>query len=131
MPIDSGEVYDLVVVGGGFSGLSAAYRYHEDRPNGSVLILDNHAIFGGEAKQNEFDVDGVRLWAPQGSNGSVFPPNRTRPIGWHHDYWDKLGLPQEFKYQAAKGLEKDLRHPQGRVQPHAHCLGTGGPGPLP
>ena len=115
--IDSGEVYDLVVVGGGFSGLSAAYRYHEDRPNGSVLILDNHAIFGGEAKQNEFDVDGVRLWGPQGSNGSVFPPNRTKPIGWHHHYWDKLGLPQEFKYQAAKGLEKDLKIPKDVYSP--------------
>lgn len=100
--IDSSETYDLVVVGGGFAGLSAAYRYHEDRPKGSVLILDNHAIFGGEAKQNEFEVDGVRLWAPQGSNGTVFPPNRTKPIGWHHRYWDKLGLPQEFRYQAAK-----------------------------
>ncbi|MCY4361251.1 MAG: NAD(P)-binding protein [Gammaproteobacteria bacterium] len=108
--IDSNETYDLVVVGGGFSGLSAAYRYHEDRPEGSVLILDNHAIFGGEAKQNEFEVDGVHLWGPQGSNGTVFPPNRTKPIGWHHRYWDKLGLPQDFKYQAAKN--SDLKIPK-------------------
>ena len=108
--IDSNETYDLVVVGGGFSGLSAAFRYHEDRPKGSVLILDNHAIFGGEAKQNEFEVDGVHLWAPQGSNGTVFPPNRTKPIGWHHRYWDKLGLPQDFKYQAAKN--SDLKIPK-------------------
>lgn len=108
--IASNETYDLVVVGGGFSGLSAAYRYHEDRPRGSVLILDNHAIFGGEAKQNEFEVDGVHLWAPQGSNGTVFPPNRTKPIGWHHRYWDKLGLLQDFKYQAAQNSE--LKIPQ-------------------
>ena len=115
--VDSGEVYDLVVVGGGFAGLAAAYRYHEDRPNAPVLILDNHAMFGGEAKQNEFEVDGVHLWAPQGSNGSVFPPNRTRPIGWHHDYWDKLGLPPEFKYQAARNLEKDLKIPRDVYSP--------------
>lgn len=109
---DTGELYDLVIVGAGFSGLSTAFRYHEDRPEGSVLILDNHAMFGGEAKQNEFEVDGYRLWAPQGSNGCVFPPNRTKPIGWHHRYWDKLGLPQEFKYQAAKGLNKDITIPR-------------------
>ncbi|MGI9228612.1 MAG: NAD(P)-binding protein, partial [Gammaproteobacteria bacterium] len=64
--IDSGETYDVVIVGGGFSGLSAAFRYHEERPRGKSLILDNHAMFGGEAKQNEFMVDGQRLWAPQG-----------------------------------------------------------------
>lgn len=110
--VETGETYDLVVVGAGFSGLSTAYGYHKERPKGSVLILDNHAIFGGEAKQNEFEVDGVHLWAPQGSNGSVFPPNRTKPIGWHHHFWDELGLPQEFKYQAAKGMEKDLNIPK-------------------
>lgn len=115
--IDSGEVYDLVIVGGGFSGLCAAYAYLEERPKASVLILDNHAVFGGEAKQNEFEVDGYRLWAPQGSNGCVFPPNRTKAIGWHHHFWDKLGLPQDFKYQAAKGLEKDLVIPRDVYSP--------------
>ena len=115
--IDSGEVYDLVIVGGGFSGLSAAYAYHEERPDATTLILDDHAVFGGEAKQNEFEVDGYRLWAPQGSNGCVFPPNRTKPIGWHHHFWDKLGLPQEFKYQAAKGLAKDITIPRDVYSP--------------
>ncbi len=115
--IDSNETYDLVVVGGGFSGLSTAYRYHEDRPKGSVLVLDNHAIFGGEAKQNEFEVDGVHLWGPQGSNGTVFPPNRTKAIGWHHRYWDKLGLPQDFKYQAAKNVSSDMTIPRDVYSP--------------
>ena len=115
--VDSGEVYDLVIVGGGFSGLSAAYAYHEERPDATTLILDDHAVFGGEAKQNEFEVDGYRLWAPQGSNGCVFPPNRTKPIGWHHHFWDKLGLPQEFKYQAAKGLAKDITIPRDVYSP--------------
>lgn len=109
--IDTGEMLDLVIVGAGFSGLSTAYRYHEDRPDSSVLLLDNHAIFGGEAKQNEFNVNGTRLWGPQGSNGCVWPPNRTKDIGFHHRYWDKLGLPPEFKWQAAKNLDKDIMIP--------------------
>lgn len=115
--VDSGEMYDLVIVGGGFSGLAAAYAYHGERPNARALILDNHAVFGGEARQNEFEVDGYRLWAPQGSNGCVFPPNRTKPIGWHHHFWDQLGLPQEFKYQAARGLEKDITIPRDIYSP--------------
>ena len=49
--------YDLIVVGAGISGLSAAYYFLKDRPNAEVLILDNHDDFGGHAKRNEFQVD--------------------------------------------------------------------------
>jgi spermidine dehydrogenase len=53
------EHYDLVVVGAGLSGLSAAYIYRRDvDPNASILLLDNHDDFGGHAKRNEFTLDG-------------------------------------------------------------------------
>ena len=49
----------MVVVGGGFGGLGAAYTFfREAEKSQSCLVLDNHSIFGGEAKQNEFEVDG-------------------------------------------------------------------------
>ncbi len=51
-------VYDLVVVGGGISGLSAAYFYRQQHPDARVLLLDNHDDFGGHAKRNEFQVGG-------------------------------------------------------------------------
>ena len=52
------EHYDLVVVGAGISGLSAAYIYRRDvNPNARILILDNHDDFGGHAKRNEFTLD--------------------------------------------------------------------------
>jgi hypothetical protein len=66
--IDTGETYDCVIIGGGISGLAAALFFQ--RQAGSKvksLILENHPIFGGEAKQNEFLVDGRRLIAHQGS----------------------------------------------------------------
>ncbi len=65
-PKPSDESYDLVVVGAGISGLSAAYFYRRDvNPNARILILDNHDDFGGHAKRNEFTLEGAdidRLW---------------------------------------------------------------------
>lgn len=53
------ETYDLVVVGGGLSGLSAAYFYQQKHgTEKKVLILDNHDDFGGHAKRNEHTVNG-------------------------------------------------------------------------
>src|SRR5262249_36843841 len=52
------ERYDLVVVGGGISGLAAAFFYRRANPQARILVLDNHDDFGGHAKRNEFTVDG-------------------------------------------------------------------------
>jgi len=53
--VDSGEEYDLVVVGGGISGLSAAYFFQQQMgPEARILIVDNHDDFGGHAKRNEY-----------------------------------------------------------------------------
>src|SRR5882724_7593839 len=58
-PIDTGEVYDLIVVGGGISGLSAAYFFRQrNGPNSRILILENHDDFGGHARRNEFHIGG-------------------------------------------------------------------------
>jgi spermidine dehydrogenase len=66
--IDTGETYDCVIVGGGISGLAAALFFQRQAPSGAkCLVLENHPIFGGEAKQNEFLVDGKRLISHQGS----------------------------------------------------------------
>src|ERR1051326_6001223 len=54
-PEDTGETYDLIVVGGGISGLSAAHFYRKTAgAKARILILDNHDDFGGHAKRNEF-----------------------------------------------------------------------------
>jgi spermidine dehydrogenase len=59
---DTGEVYDLVVVGGGISGLSAAHFFRAAAgPQARVLVLDNHDDFGGHAKRNEFQHEGRTL----------------------------------------------------------------------
>jgi spermidine dehydrogenase len=59
-PIDTGEIYDLIVVGGGISGLAAAHFYRKATGGKArILILDNHDDFGGHAKRNEFRVNGA------------------------------------------------------------------------
>ena len=108
---DTGETYDLVVIGAGFAGVASAYRWHKERPRDRVLVFDVHQIFGGEAKQNEFEVDGVRLWGPQGSNGNVYPIADAIETGFGAPLWRELGLPEEFVWQEPTGLEKDLRIP--------------------
>ena len=63
------EDYDLVVVGGGLSGLAAAYLFRKQAgADKKILILDNHDDFGGHAKRNEFHSGGRMLLSPGGSN---------------------------------------------------------------
>src|SRR6266567_3125609 len=60
-PGDTAESFDLVIVGGGISGLSAAHFFRKSNPNARILIIENHDDFGGHAKRNEFTVAGRKL----------------------------------------------------------------------
>jgi spermidine dehydrogenase len=105
--IDDGEEYDLVVVGGGISGLSAAHHFRRLNPQGRCLIIDNHPIFGGEAKRNEVEVNGHRLSGPQGSNDFGVLPQTGAP----DDYFTSLGIPREFEYREPEGSAAGMRIP--------------------
>src|SRR5262245_50174148 len=76
---DTGETYDLVVVGGGLSGLAAAHFFRAAvGPSARVLILDNHDDFGGHAKRNEFRHDG-RLLLLNGGTLNIEGPGQYSP----------------------------------------------------
>ena len=66
-PVETGETFDLIVVGGGISGLSASYFFRKTNPNARVLILENHDDFGGHAKRNEFTIGDRKLLGYGGS----------------------------------------------------------------
>ena len=65
--------YDLVIVGGGISGLSAAHYFRAANPGSRVLVLDNHDDFGGHAKRNEFSAGG-RTIVGYGGTQSIDSP---------------------------------------------------------
>lgn len=106
----SGEEYDLVVVGAGIAGLTAAYSYRKARPDAKVLVLEAADMIGGVARPNEFEVGGYRLFGKQGSSacGSVLPDGSFMP--WHPLY-NELGLPTQLVHQKPQGLKKDILFP--------------------
>ncbi|HUU36200.1 MAG TPA: FAD/NAD(P)-binding protein, partial [Vicinamibacterales bacterium] len=72
--LDMRETYDLVVVGGGISGLAAAHYFRQTAgPSAKVLVLDNHDDFGGHAKRNEFAHNG-RTYIGYGGTQSIDSP---------------------------------------------------------
>ena len=102
LPTTPIEHYDLVIVGGGFAGLGAALEFSKKRrPGQSCLLLDNHPVFGGEAKENEFNVAGTRLIGPQGSNGFFLPAPVDDPNLATGDerYYADLQIPRTLRYR--------------------------------
>src|SRR5258707_5356119 len=79
-PVNTGESYDLVVVGGGISGLAAAYFFRKGAgKNARILILDNHDDFGGHAKGNEFGTGG-RVVLNYGGTQSIESPGKYSDV---------------------------------------------------
>ncbi|MES2498093.1 MAG: NAD(P)-binding protein [Pseudomonadota bacterium] len=105
------EEVDLLVVGGGFSGMTAAYEFTRRAHAGQTcLLLENHPIMGGEAKQNEFVVNGRRLTAPQGSNGGLIIKDGFDKAGFdggrydvYTDIYRDLAIPTAFELERLAG----------------------------
>ncbi|MCP4302378.1 MAG: NAD(P)-binding protein [Gammaproteobacteria bacterium] len=107
------STYDLIVVGGGISGLSAA-KFFRDRRDGrsKILVLDNHDDFGGHASRNEFDVDGRTLLCYGGSQTIDSPAGYSKVAGQllrdlsidtqrFYDYYDQ-------EYFSSRGLRNGI-----------------------
>jgi spermidine dehydrogenase len=125
------DLYDLVVVGGGISGLSAA-KFYRDRASrdAKILILDNHDDFGGHAKRNEFNVDGKTLVGYGGSQTIAGPKNYS-PVSkqllidigidvqrfydfYDQEFYAKRNLTEAIYFDQGKyGVDRVLPNPVG------------------
>ena len=102
-PADIGESYDLVVVGGGISGLSAAHFFRARTSAASrILVLDNHDDFGGHARRNEFQLGG-RLHLLNGGTLEIDSPRPYAQV--------PAGLLEELGIDV-RGLSGKVEHPK-------------------
>ena len=116
-PEDTGEVYDLIVVGGGLSGLAAAFYFRKALPESKVLVLDNHDDFGGHAKRNEVMVNGHQVIGTGGTSyitGAYTPEGESllEEIGIDPECFHKLGgergvLAREYGLQNAVFFDEE------------------------
>jgi spermidine dehydrogenase len=101
---DAGAV-DCVIVGGGISGLAAALFFQRAGKERSCLVLEDHSMFGGLARRNDFLVDGQHLVAPQAS-AMFFPP---LPGTFLAEFYPSIGIDENtFEYQRWTGATPEL-----------------------
>ncbi|MFM8355780.1 MAG: NAD(P)-binding protein [Gammaproteobacteria bacterium] len=113
------DVYDLVVVGAGISGLAAAWLFRQQVGGDCrILILDNHDDFGGHAKRNEMVIDGRTLIGYGGGQSLEAPRSYSRvarqliesvgvDVARFHDYFDstfqsRFGLDHGVLFERAR-----------------------------
>ena len=122
------DLYDLIVVGAGISGLSAAHFYRKEDPDARILILDNHDDFGGHATRNEFRLGDRTLLCHGGSQTLQEPGGYSeisrgllKDIGvvtqrfekaFDHDFFRRNGLTDSMFFdRRTYGVDRVVRYP--------------------
>jgi spermidine dehydrogenase len=128
-PEATSEVFDLVVVGGGISGLAAAFLYRQQAGGKArVLILEAGDDFGGHARRTEFTSANGRKIIGYGGSESLQTPSYFSPavkrlladiaidVEKFKTYYDedwaerhKLG-PAVFFHQKVFGTDRLVKH---------------------
>jgi len=106
------EEYDLVVVGAGISGLSAAWFYRQSAgADAKILILDNHDDFGGHAKRNEYNLDGRNIIV-NGGTLNIEQPSNYSVVAM--DYLNEIGINTKlYKEKTGEMIREHRTHGLG------------------
>ena len=128
---DTGEHYDLIVVGGGISGLAAAHFHRANAgPNSRILIIENHDDFGGHAKRNEFHF-GDRMELMNGGTEDIDSPRPYSRVAY--GLLETLGIDvptlqkstQHRQFYAHAGLERAAFFDRETFGTDTLCVGIG------
>jgi spermidine dehydrogenase len=147
-PADTGERYDLAVVGAGISGLAAAWYFSKAVGSSArILVLDNHDDFGGHARRNEFQIGG-RTLIGYGGTFAIDSPAPYSPtasallteLGVDVSRWGRmverglyagLGMSSAiFFNRETFGVDRLVRAPAAIIEQGAARSGTGQADPL-
>ena len=104
---EDGGGFDLVVVGGGISGLTTAWLYRKAvGRDARILVLDNHDDFGGHARRNEFLHEGRTVLGYGGTQSLDSPATFSRAS---RDLLDDLRVDLDLFHTAFdRGLYRSL-----------------------
>ena len=98
------QIRDNVFAHGNHEAVDTSETFHHANPKLTCLVLENHPIFGGEARRNEFIV-GERLAAPQGSDHFRTPASGSFLAG----YYERIRIdPSKFQYQAWESKSPEI-----------------------
>lgn len=98
------EHFDVLIVGAGISGVSAAWHLQEQNPNKSYAILENQASFGGTWRTHTYP--GIRSDSDLYTFGYSFKPWTSAPIAsadeilkYMNEVIEESGIDKHIRYQ--------------------------------
>jgi len=120
---DNTNSFDILVIGGGISGINTSYRLQERLPNATFAVLESRHEIGGTWSQ--FQYPGVRSDSDLHTFGFPFNPWKSSNsiasgesiMSYMHETVDKFGLARYFRFgHKVKGADWRPEEQRWRVE---------------
>jgi fumarate reductase flavoprotein subunit len=102
--VDKTEDVDILIIGSGIAGLSAAVQASTDKPNAKIVIIEKLPFIGGSTKF----AAGVVLGTAPAKTGEMFPGGPPAGLGGDADSADIPKLKEFFKVRGQGWVDEEL-----------------------